>query len=80
VGPQVGLARQDPWPGRAGLWGAGDQPCCGVTGAGADGPGGLEWGPGLRAGCARQGHQCLQGPDILSAFVADPVRKPLKVF
>ena len=27
-----------PCPGRAGMWGAGDQPCCGDTGAGADGP------------------------------------------
>lgn len=38
------------WFGRvhdwAGLWGAGDRPCCGVTGAGAGGPGGVTWGPG----------------------------------
>lgn len=29
-----------PWPGRAGLWGDGDCPCCCVTGAWAAGP----WG------------------------------------
>ena len=34
-----------PWPGRAGLWGAGDQPCCGIAGAGTDWPEGLKWGP-----------------------------------
>lgn len=32
--------------GRAGLWGAGDRPCCGVPGAGAVGPKELTWGPG----------------------------------
>lgn len=48
VGLRVGLAecgpRWGPRPGRAGLWGAGDRPSCGVAGAGAGG------GPGLRAG------------------------------
>jgi len=29
--------------------GAGGWPCCSVTGAGADGPRGLTWGPGLQA-------------------------------
>ena len=50
VGPRVGPARQGPWLGRTRLWGAGDRPCCGITGTGADGPGGLTWGPGLWAG------------------------------
>lgn len=36
--------------GKAGLWGAGKWPCCGTSGAGADGLGGLLWGPGLLAG------------------------------
>lgn len=36
----VGLAQQDLWPGRGGLCGAGDCPCCGIDRAGADGPGG----------------------------------------
>lgn len=39
-----------PMAAEAGLWGAGGQPCSGVTGAGADGPRGLPWGPGLWAG------------------------------
>jgi len=38
VGLWVGVARQSPWLGRAWLCGAGDQPCCGVTGAGVDSP------------------------------------------
>ena len=67
-GPSLG----DPWAGRAGLWGAGDQPCCGITGAGADSPGGLRWGPGPWAGGRasggpggdNQGHQCPQSLDI----------------
>ena len=46
VGPWVSLARWGPWAGRAGLWGTGERPCCSVTGAGADGPGELKWGPG----------------------------------
>ena len=52
MGPQVGLAQWGPWLGRVGLWGAGDQPCCGITGAGADGPGGRNGvlGPGKVGG------------------------------
>ena len=46
VGLQVGLAQQGSWPGQAGLWGAGDRPCWGMAGAGADSPGELTWGPG----------------------------------
>lgn len=42
----VGWTWQGPWLGRAGLGGAGDQPCFGIAGAGADDPGGLKWGPG----------------------------------
>lgn len=38
----------------------------------------LEWDPGLRAGCAEQGHWYLQAPDVVSAFVADPLRKSLE--
>lgn len=40
MGPCQGLAQWSPWPGRAGLWGAPDGPCCSVTGAGAGGSGG----------------------------------------
>lgn len=35
---------------KAGLWGAGNWPCCDSSGAGAEGLGGLKWGPGLWAG------------------------------
>lgn len=34
---------QGPWLSRAGLWRAEDQPCCGLTGAGADSPRRLNW-------------------------------------
>lgn len=34
----------DPWLGRAGLWGAGDKPCCGIAGARADGSSGRDMG------------------------------------
>lgn len=40
MGPRVGLAWWDSWPGRAGLRRAGEQPCCSIAGAEADGPGG----------------------------------------
>ena len=71
VGPWVGLARQGPWLGRAGLWGAGDQPCCSITGAGADGPREATQGPGPWAGgesprgltWGSQGRWCPQDPD-----------------
>ncbi|XP_051634185.1 uncharacterized protein LOC127466875 [Manacus candei] len=33
---RLGLAQRDPWPVRDGLGGAGNQSCCGITGAGAD--------------------------------------------
>jgi len=46
MGPRVGPARWSPWPGRAGLWQAEDQPSCSSTEARADSPGGLEWGLG----------------------------------
>lgn len=35
----VGPAGQEPWLDRAGLWRAGAQPCCGLSGAGTGGPG-----------------------------------------
>ena len=47
--------------GRAGLWGAGDQPCCGTAGAGTDGPGGLNWGP--KMGQDSEDWWCSQGHD-----------------
>ena len=40
-------------PGRAGLCGAGDLPCCSIAGAGTDGPKGLKWGPGQVGGGPR---------------------------
>jgi len=49
----VGLPRQA--HGWAGLWGAGDQPCCGIPGAGAGGAGGLKWGSGHGRGAPRGG-------------------------
>ena len=42
VGLQMDPAQQGPWLGRAGLWGAGDGPCCSIAGAGADSPGWLK--------------------------------------
>lgn len=45
-GQDTSPAQWGPWPGRAGLQGAGAQP--GMPGAGAEGPRGLTWGPGLR--------------------------------
>lgn len=36
--------------GQGGTVGSGEQPCCGITGAGADSPGGLTWGTGLWVG------------------------------
>lgn len=47
VGPCMGTA-QGPWPGRRAPWGAGDRPCCAITGA----MDGLTQGPGLWAGTA----------------------------
>lgn len=49
-GSTGGSSSVGPMAAEAGLWGAGGQPCSGVTGAGADGPRGLPWGPGLWAG------------------------------
>lgn len=46
-GSCVGPTQQGPWPGRAGMWGAGDQSCCGISGA--DSPGGMKEGPGTWA-------------------------------
>ena len=51
MGPWVGPAPWGPWPGRAGLGGAGERPCCGVAGAGADGQGVLGCGPGPVKAC-----------------------------
>lgn len=50
IGTWVGLAHLSPWLGMAGLWGAGDCPCCNAAGAGADGAGGLMGGPGQGGG------------------------------
>lgn len=41
-----GWAKDRPGCGSALLWGAGEQPSCGVAGAGADGLKGLTWDPG----------------------------------
>lgn len=38
-----GLVGSHSW---AWLWGAGGRPCCGINGAGTNGPWGLKWGPG----------------------------------
>lgn len=42
--------QRGPWLGRAGLWRAGAQHCCGATGAEIGGPRGMKWDPGLWAG------------------------------
>lgn len=45
------LAQQKPWPGRAGLWGAGDQhPMVSRWGRDQEPHVGLKWGPGPWAG------------------------------
>lgn len=63
--PRCGLVHEPslvcPMAGRVELWGAGDHPCCGMVGAGADGPGGLTWGSESWAGVgsprgSRQAH------------------------
>lgn len=46
MGLWLGLAWQVPWLVRVELWGAGDQPCCNITGVGADSSEGLQWGFG----------------------------------
>ena len=43
VGLWVGPAWQGPWLGRAGLWRGGDQHCCGIAGAGTNGPSTVGW-------------------------------------
>lgn len=48
LGAWVGPAGQDSWPGGAGLWGTTGWRCCSIAAAGADGPAGLTWGPGLQ--------------------------------
>lgn len=50
MGSQVGLAWWGPWLGWARLRGAGEQPCCSVSGVGTEGPRGLVWGSGPWAG------------------------------
>jgi len=57
------------WLSRAGLWGAGDQPCWGISGAEADSPVGLKWGPGTWAG--RWEPQEMQGRDIQDWWCPD---------
>lgn len=59
VGTSLGLGMSHGPTGGLGLVGpraaveTGDQPCCGISGAGADGPRGLPWSPGplALAGC-----------------------------
>jgi len=48
--------------GQAGLWGAGDCPCCGIAGAQADGPGGQTRGPGQAGGAPRGDMGSWAGP------------------
>lgn len=59
-----------PWPGRAGLWGAGDWPCSAVAGSETDGPEErLARGPGPRQGgsSALVGGRGCQGLVVPSA-------------
>jgi len=58
-----GGTAEAPAPGNRALhWGAGDWPGCGVSGAGADSPGGLKLGPGRWAGYP-ESCGCPQGLD-----------------
>lgn len=62
-GQDVSSGHHGPRPGRARLGGAGLQPCCGVTEAGADGPGEMMWaGVGNPRTVAGQGHDVLEVP------------------
>lgn len=69
ISPRVGLVLWGPQLSITGLWWAGDWPCRSITGAGADGPEGLKWGPGSgsssgeawgRQGRDSEGRQCPQ--------------------
>lgn len=63
VSPGVSPSHHGPRPGRAGLGRAGHQPCCGVTEAGADGPGEIMWaGGGNPKTVAGQGCDVLAVP------------------
>lgn len=74
----VGPDQPGPWLGRPGLWGAGDQLFCSISGAGADSPGGLTWDPGACVGVGifgkwGSGLWCPQDPEIRPWTI--PIRK-----
>lgn len=54
LGTSLGTGMHQGW---AGMWGAGNKPCCSVTGSGANISRGLRWGPGPWAGWGRTGGQ-----------------------
>lgn len=56
--PSPALGTAQGWPG---IWGTGDQPCRGISGAGDDGPRRLKWGSGLWAGTVRAGGPLWEG-------------------
>lgn len=45
MGLCMGLAQQGPWLGKAGLWRAGDWPCCSLTVSETEGTRDLKWDP-----------------------------------
>jgi len=63
----AGLRPGRTWTSLAGLWRAAARPCCSITGAGADVPRGLTWGPGPWPGLRqpqRDAGQGQQGPAV----------------
>lgn len=85
VGPWVSLAWQGPLPGRAGLWGAADQPCRAV-GQGLMALGSWHWVLGCRQdgeipGEVRQGQPGLSGaweqPCHLHRLIEAPKQPPI---
>lgn len=69
-----------PWPGRAEQWGAGEHPCCSITGTEADGSGGLRAWDMARVeeapGNARQGQSgLLVSPEPLRRSCTRQIKK-----
>lgn len=50
-----------PMAGQSRAVGAGDHPCCGITGTGPDSPWGQQWGPGLWSGLGEALGEARQG-------------------
>lgn len=72
MGLHVRLAWWGPWLGRAGLWRAGDQPCCGIARPGADCPGGADmgsWAVGRVEGALEERDRETQAPGPCHIYI-----------